>query len=131
MNQIIQKASQLIESFCNFFSAIMILFMALLLISPLLNQLDGHKGIGWIALTIISMVTLYIVVSVGADPFFHALDKIRKGEILAWLFSPLRNIAAVIGLYSVLKTEYFLIHSEAAPEPGPWGELIWEFFIKF
>ncbi len=130
MNQIIQKISQLIESFCNFFSAIIILFMALLLISPLLNQLDGHEGIGWIMLTIVSMIALYIAISVGTGPLLDVLDKIREGEMLAWLFSPLRNIAAVIGLYALFKTEYFLIHSDKAPEPGPWGELIWEFLTR-
>ena len=59
-----------------------------------------------------------------------ALDNIRTGQILAWLFNPIRNISAVAGLYVAFKIEYFIVHSDKAPTAESWGRLLWELITK-
>lgn len=124
------KTSTLIEAFCNVSSAMLIFFMSFLLVSPLLELLEGRSGIGWILLTIVVMFVLYLVVLLGLEAALDILDRVRKGELLAGFFNPLRNISSVLGIYAVFKVEYFLIHSDKEPTPDSWGRLLWEFLTK-
>ena len=130
MKRVLAKIPGIIEAFSNFFFSIMVFFMLMLLLSPLIKLLQGRTGLGWILLTILVIGVIGIAVSVGAAPLFKALDKIRKGELFAPFFSVIRNISAIIGIDSVFKLEYLLIHGEEPSTGGSWIKLIWEFITS-
>ena len=130
MGRFLEKINALIEAFCNFFFAIIVVFTLILLMSPLFHLLEGHAGFGWILLTIVVMGIVYFAVSIGANYVFDVLDRIRKGELLVWFFSPLRNISSVVGIYAAFKVVYFLIHSKEAPSASSWEAFLWEFLTK-
>lgn len=130
MVRFLEKINVIIEAFSNFFFAIIVVFTLILLMSPLFHLLEGHTGFGWVLLMIIAMGILYFAVSFGVNYAFDVLDRIRKGELLAWFFSPLRNISSVVGIYGAFKVTYFMIHSEKAPSASSWKAFLWEFLTK-
>ncbi|NIR49355.1 hypothetical protein GWO43_12720 [candidate division KSB1 bacterium] len=131
MHRVWIKINKLIEAFCNFAFSMAIFFMFVLLLSPLFKWLEGRSGILWVLLTILIMGAFYLLVSLGAGPVFESLDKIRRGEAFSDLLKPIRNISSVMGIYSALKLEYFLIHNIKVSTDASWSHLIWEFLSKF
>ena len=48
MKKILTQITTLIEALSNLVFATMVVFMLILLLSPLINLLRGHTGLGWI-----------------------------------------------------------------------------------
>lgn len=130
MKRFIEKLNTVIEAFCNFFFAIIIVFIFFVFLSPLINLLKGHSGIGWVLITIAVMGILCLVISFGLDYAFDQLDRIKKGELFSWFFKPIRNISSVIGIYGVFKIAYFMINSGKAPSVSSWKKFVLEFLTK-
>ena len=124
------KMTTLVEAFCNFAFSIIVFFMVILLFSPLINKLRGHSGIWWVSLTLIIMGGLYVLVRLMGESLFDVIDKVRKGELLGPLFIPLRNVTSVIGIYGVLKLEYFLVHTPESVMGLSWGQILLKFLTS-
>jgi len=120
----------LVEAFCNFAFSIIVFFMVILLFSPLINKLRGHSGIWWVLLTLIIMVGLNVLVRLMGESFIDVIDKVRKGDLLAPLFTPLRNVTSVIGIYGVFKLEYFFVHNPERVMGLSWGQILWKFLFS-
>lgn len=125
-----QKArwEELVEAVAN---ALFYLFALFIVILPPLVWLDdifsGREGLGWVIATILVFGGIGLFVLVFSGLFADVLDRIRQGDLLRWLFVPLRAFSTVLGIYGVLKLEYFAIHG--MPEAGgtSWSDVIWQF----
>lgn len=124
MKQMIDKINIIIEAICDFLIAVLIIFTFILFLSPYFN-LDRAL------ITIALIVVLFLIIAFCLEYVFDILDKIRKGELLAWFIKPLRNISSVIGFYGVIKAAYFIVHSDKAPSASSIKTFLWDFLTKF
>jgi len=112
-------------------NALFYLFALFIVILPPLawleNVFSGREGAGWVVAAIIVFGGIGVLARVFSGLFADVLDRIRQGDLLRWLFVPLRAFSAVLGIYGVLKLEYFAIHGMPEAGGASWSDIIWQF----
>ncbi len=123
----------LIEAVADF--VFYLLCLATILLVPLvwLSQLFTGKVGGWwlIAALIVFVLVLPTLVPLASDWLLRWLERLRKGELLPWLFKPIKAISAVLGIYGVFKLEYALVHGMEKADDASWAALLWQFITAF
>ena len=129
-----KQFTDLVEALCDFVYSITLFVMAMLLLVPLFNALQGRQGIGWILLTIAVMLGLSMALQAGFLPAVVKLIDFRKSEKLKFILAPWKHITGTLALVGACKLQYNLTHGIQLPpasEQLSWWDVILKFFGTF
>ena len=121
-----------VEALSNFVFAMMaFLFIpTALILVPLYKWSKPKTGWGWddlflwVALVIIFVVASILIKLVGPEE----LSKFRRGEVLPFVFRPIRNVASIIGIIGVTRIVYLVIYQSS--HTGEWFKALWKLLIS-
>jgi hypothetical protein len=109
---LVEKLLVLIEAFCNVAFFTMAVFIVLLPPLSWFSLVGKRHALLDLAATA-AILLLAVVIKPIANFLIDLFQRIRKDELLAAVFRPLRAISAVVTIYGVLALEYKVIHGQA------------------